>query len=94
MWRAAMALVAARAGRIDEARRWIEEGAQYMEVGGSDFLYEQALTALDRGYINLQAGEIDDSRRWYERALALFEQKGDVMDAARTREVLAGLPSR
>jgi len=94
MWRAASALVAARAGRIEEAKRWIEDGAPYIEGSGSDFVYEQALTAQDRGYIHTQAGELDDARRWYERALALFEAKGDVMDAARMHDTLRSLPSR
>jgi class 3 adenylate cyclase/tetratricopeptide (TPR) repeat protein len=90
-WRAALALVAARAARIDEAKRWIEEGAAFIETGGCDFVYEQGLTAQDRGYIYVQAGELDVARRWYERALELFEQKGDVMDAARVRQRLAAL---
>jgi class 3 adenylate cyclase len=88
-WRAALALVAARAGRIDEAKRWIGEGAA--KVAHSDFLYELGLTAQDRGYIHQCAGELDDARREYEAALVLFEQKGDVMDAARVRERLAAL---
>jgi class 3 adenylate cyclase len=90
-WRAALALIAARAGRTDEAKRWIEEGAVFVESGGSDFVYEQGLTALDRGYIHQQATEIEDAHRWYARALELFELKGDVMDAARTRAKLAAL---
>jgi tetratricopeptide (TPR) repeat protein/DNA-binding LytR/AlgR family response regulator len=91
-WRAGLALIAARAGKIDEAQRWMEEGAAFIEAPGCDFLYEQGLTAQDRGYIYLQAGEIGESRGWYEKALALFEQKGDVMDAARARDRLAALP--
>lgn len=90
-WRAALALIAARAGRIDEAKRWIDEGAAFIDASGTDFLYEQALTAQDRGYIHQQAGELGDARRWYEKARQMFEQKGDVMDAARVKVKLAAL---
>jgi class 3 adenylate cyclase/tetratricopeptide (TPR) repeat protein len=88
-WRAALALVAARAGRIDEAKLLVDEAATL--IAATDFLYEQGLTAQDRGYIHARAGEMDDARREYETALAYFEQKGDVMDARRVRERIAGL---
>jgi class 3 adenylate cyclase/tetratricopeptide (TPR) repeat protein len=88
-WRAAMALVAARAGRIDDAKQLIGEAATI--IAASDFLYLLGLTAQDRGYIHAQAGELDEARRRYEEALTLFEQKGDVMDAGRVRETLAAL---
>jgi tetratricopeptide (TPR) repeat protein len=90
-WRAALALVAARAGRIDEAKRWIEEGASIIEAEGVDFVWEQGLTWMDRGYVHMRAGEVEDARSAYGRALELFEAKGDVMDAARARERLAAL---
>ena len=88
-WRAALALVAARAGRIGEAKALIDEASDIVKK--TDFLWELGLTAQDRGYIHQQAGETDDARSAYEEALALFEQKGDVMDAARVRERLASL---
>jgi class 3 adenylate cyclase/tetratricopeptide (TPR) repeat protein len=88
-WRAALALVAARAGRIDEAKRLIEEASTV--IGTSDFLYELGLTAQDRGYIHERAGEIEAARREYGAALRHFEAKGDVMDAGRVRERLAAL---
>jgi tetratricopeptide (TPR) repeat protein len=90
-WRAALAVAAARAGRADEAKRLIDDAQTLIEKDEADFTYEIALTAQDRGYIHAQSGEINDARRAYQEALALFEQKGDVMDAARVRERLAAL---
>ncbi len=90
-WRAALALVAARAGRTDEAKRLIDEATEMFEANESDFVYELGLTAQDRGYIHGAAGEVDEARRWYQRALELFESKGDVMDAARVSQRLAEL---
>jgi tetratricopeptide (TPR) repeat protein len=90
-WRAALALVAARAGRIDEAKRWIAEATAILDETETDFLWELGLTAQDRGYVYEQAGEIEEASRAYEQALGYFEQKGDVMDAARARERLAAL---
>jgi tetratricopeptide (TPR) repeat protein len=90
-WRAALALVAAREGRIDEARQRVEDAAAFIAEGGSDFQYEIALTAQDRGYVHAMAGELDEARRAYQEALERFEEKGDVMDAARVREKLAEL---
>jgi class 3 adenylate cyclase/tetratricopeptide (TPR) repeat protein len=90
-WRAALAIAAARAGRADEAKRLIDDAQTFIEKDEADFLYELALTANDSGYIHAQAGEAEAARREFEKALALFEQKGDVMDAARVRERLAAL---
>ena len=92
LWRVARALAESKRGNVDEARRLIAEAAAVSDE--TDFLYLRGVVARDTGRIAESAGEIVEARGHYQAALELFEQKGDVMDAARTRERIGSLGKR
>jgi class 3 adenylate cyclase/tetratricopeptide (TPR) repeat protein len=83
------ALVEARAGRHVEASRLIADATAIVEQ--TDFTWLRGVIAGDRGRLHEWAGDLDAARAEYEQALKLFEDKGDVMDAERVRQLMAGL---
>lgn len=89
VWRQAMALAAGRSRNFDEARRLINEASAIAEK--TDFLWLRAAVERDVGRIEQWRGDLDAARQHYSMALALFEQKGDVPDAERTRQALAAI---
>lgn len=89
VWRQAMALAAGRSGNFDEAKRLINEASAIAEK--TDFLWLRAAVERDVGRIEQWRGDLDAARQHYSMALALFEQKGDVPDAERTRQALAAI---
>jgi class 3 adenylate cyclase/tetratricopeptide (TPR) repeat protein len=88
-WRHLLALVAARAGRFEEAWRLIGEATAIVEQ--TDFVWFRGAIARDRGRIHDWAGEREAAGAEYETALSLFERKGDLADAERVRQMLARL---
>jgi hypothetical protein len=57
-------------------------------VEGTDFLFDRGTVQLDHGEVMELLGRADDARVARERALATFEDKGDLVSADRARSLL------
>jgi hypothetical protein len=79
--------VLARRGELEEGERLAREAVALAE--GTDMPNFQAAARADLAEVLALAGK--DSRQELERALALYEQKGNLVMAERTREKLAEL---
>jgi class 3 adenylate cyclase/tetratricopeptide (TPR) repeat protein len=88
-WREALALVAAFRGDLPEAERRAREAVGMTE--DVDYLPQMADAWSDLGTVLGLAGRKDEAADAWRRALSLFEAKGDVVRAARTRDELARL---
>jgi class 3 adenylate cyclase/tetratricopeptide (TPR) repeat protein len=77
--RARNADATAAEGLIDEAVGIVER---------TDFLFDRGTVQLDRAEVMELLGRHDDARSARERALEMFEAKGDLVSASRTRELL------
>ena len=88
-WRQAAALVHTARGDLDGAERVAREAVEYTEQTDSPWIQAEALsdlaTVLDAG------GHREDAGATLQEALALYEQKGIIPLARRTRERLAAL---
>ncbi len=81
LWRLGLAWAAAMESDGDEARGLINEAET---VGATtDFLWLQGFIQRHAGLIAERGGEQEEARARYVRSLAAFEEKGDVVDAAR-----------
>jgi class 3 adenylate cyclase/tetratricopeptide (TPR) repeat protein len=83
-----LAKVRARAGDPTKARELIDEAVVIVER--TDFLFDRGTVQLDLAEVVRLAGQEMEARAALERALAMFEQKGDLVSAARTRAMLEG----
>ena len=54
----------------------------------TDFLFDRGTVLLDLGEVTELLGHGEEARGARERALEMFEQKGDLVSAARTRSLL------
>ena len=72
-------------GLISQAVAAVEE---------TDFLFDRATVQIDLAETMSMLGRSAEARDALERALAFLEQKGDVVSAARTRELLRRLDAR
>ena len=54
----------------------------------TDFLFDRGTVHLDRAEVMELLGRHEEARAARERALAMFEEKGDLVSAARTRSLL------
>ena len=81
-----LARVRAREGDATEAERLIDESVAIVER--TDFLFDRGTVQLDRAEVMELLGRDDEARMARERALEMFEQKGDLVSAARTRSLL------
>jgi tetratricopeptide (TPR) repeat protein len=86
-WRQVRAKVAARRRELGEAERLAREAVALWEP--TDWLVSQANAARDLAEVLAASGRHDEAVSRLEQALALYERKGDVVDSARTRELLA-----
>jgi tetratricopeptide (TPR) repeat protein len=86
-WRRVRAKILARMGLIDEAVRVATEAVDM--ISHTDYLDLHGSACLDMAEVLTMAGEPGDARRLRETALELFEQKGCVVMASRTRALLA-----
>jgi len=76
----------AREGDATAAERLIDESVAIVER--TDFLFDRGTVQLDRAEVMELLGRNEDARIARERALEMFEEKGDIVSAARTRSLL------
>jgi len=81
-----LARVRAREGDATAAERLIDESVAIVER--TDFLFDRGTVQLDRAEVMELLGRNEDARIARERALEMFEEKGDIVSAARTRSLL------
>jgi tetratricopeptide (TPR) repeat protein len=81
-----MARVRAREGDGVAAEKLISEAVEIVER--TDFLFDRGTVQLDRAEVMELLGHDEEARAARERALAMFEEKGDLVSAARTRLLL------
>jgi tetratricopeptide (TPR) repeat protein len=86
-----LARMAAQAGEVAEAERLLAAASALVEP--TDFVSLHFDLALARADVARHAGRDAEAREALERALALAEQKGSALGAARVREELASLAS-
>jgi tetratricopeptide (TPR) repeat protein len=87
--RATRARILARRGDFADADRLAREALAIMEP--TDYLDTKAETLLAFAEVVEAAGQVDEAADALEQALALFEQKGNLVMAGRTRGRLAAL---
>jgi tetratricopeptide (TPR) repeat protein len=68
------------------AQELIDEAVAIVER--TDFLFDRGTVQLDNAEVMLLLGRDEEARAARERALAMFEEKGDLVSAARTRLLL------
>ena len=85
-WRAALARIASAQGAQAEAEQLAREAV--VLVDPIDLLLVKALVFDALGEVLARGGKVGESASAYERAIAVHEQKGNVVSAARTRTVL------
>jgi class 3 adenylate cyclase/tetratricopeptide (TPR) repeat protein len=83
MWRGVRARLLAADGDLGTAERLACEAAALMEP--TDLLNDRADVLLDAAEVLRLAGRTDDARGITEQAIALYEQKGNVVSAGRAR---------
>ena len=88
-WRAALARVLASQGLHERALQLALEGVALVKP--IDLLPLKAIVYDSLGAVHATAGRIEESAAAVEQAIALHEQKGDVVSADRSRSVLDGL---
>ncbi|HEY3265018.1 MAG TPA: adenylate/guanylate cyclase domain-containing protein [Actinomycetota bacterium] len=81
-----LARVRARQGDAATAEELIREAVEIVER--TDFLFDRGTVQLDLGEVMELLGRGGEARAARERALEMFEQKGDLVSAARTRSLL------
>ncbi|HET9437891.1 MAG TPA: adenylate/guanylate cyclase domain-containing protein [Gaiellaceae bacterium] len=85
-WRAVLARVLARRGDLEAAEELAREAVAIVEP--TDFIGLQADTHDALGHVLSRAERRDEARGALQRAIALHEQKGNVVAAARSRRAL------
>jgi class 3 adenylate cyclase/tetratricopeptide (TPR) repeat protein len=88
-WRFVRAELLARRGEVPAAEALMNEATEQVER--TDFLNLRASVALARAELDRLAGEPREAHSSIERAIALYEQKENVVAAERTRARLAEL---
>jgi DNA-binding SARP family transcriptional activator len=89
LWRRALAIVAACAGRSREARQLSDEASARASV--SDWLTFRAETLEEAATIRELGGDVDAAVRALREALATYEKKGNVVGVGRARRRLEEL---
>jgi DNA-binding SARP family transcriptional activator/Flp pilus assembly protein TadD len=88
LWRAARAKVLARRGDFGAARSLAEASTELLRA--SDGLNRRARTHLDLGEVLVRSGVMEEAAAAFGQALALYEQKGNAVGAARARHLRMG----
>jgi tetratricopeptide (TPR) repeat protein len=88
-WRGVRAKVLARQGEVVEAERLAREAVGLLE--DSEMLDNRSYILMSLSDILLWAGRTEEAAGAAEQALALYEAKGNVVEAGRTRAHLARL---
>ena len=86
-WRSVAARLAAREGSVERADELSLEALEILE--GTDVLNDRAECLLDRAEVLSLAGRSEESAAAIREALRLYEQKENVVGAARARALLA-----
>ena len=81
-----LARIRAREGDATTAEELIDEAVAIVER--TDFLFDRGTVQLDRAEVMELRGRDEGARAARERALEMFEEKGDLVSAARTRSLL------
>jgi class 3 adenylate cyclase/tetratricopeptide (TPR) repeat protein len=92
LWITARARVLARLGETDDAVRLAREAVT--SVAGMGDITLQAETLRDLAEVLRAHGELDAAAAALAEAIALHEEKGNVLPAERCRELLATIPAR
>jgi class 3 adenylate cyclase/tetratricopeptide (TPR) repeat protein len=79
--------VLAREGAFEEAEAIAREGTAYYE--GTEFLIDHATSLTDMAEVLRLAGRDEEASSTLRRAVALFEQKGDVVSSGRMKRTLS-----
>jgi len=85
-WRYARAKVLARGGRAEEAERLAREAVEIIDA--TDHLTIRSDARRSLGETLLLLGQVNEGRRELEQAIRLYEAKGNVVMAERTRALL------
>jgi tetratricopeptide (TPR) repeat protein len=88
LWRSVSAKLRARQGEFAEAERLAREAVELCRRA-DDPIDDQANALMDLGHVLRMAGNHDEAAREAGHALALYEQKGNLVAAAAAREFLA-----
>jgi len=94
LWRTAMAKILAARAQPDDAMKLTNEALS--KIGQTDWLNERARALCDSSLVSEMCGHRDEATRTIRRALHLYEQKGNIVSAAKARdqlEELKGAPS-
>jgi len=91
VWRQARAKVVARHGNVDDAERLAREALSLAE--GTDHVVSRGDALMDLAEVLDLAGNREEASSHVEQALRLYERKGDLVMAGRSRERLARLRS-
>lgn len=86
-----LARIRAREGDAAQAEQLIEEAVAIVER--TDFLFDRGTVQLDLAEVRELLGHDDEARAARGRAFEMFEEKGDLVSAARTRSMLERPPS-
>ena len=87
LWRSVLGKTLARRGELAEARRLVTEAVQMLEP--SDELDSKGNVLVDLAEVEFLAGRVEEAAAALEGAIALFEAKGNIASASRSRERLA-----
>jgi tetratricopeptide (TPR) repeat protein len=89
LWRQIRAKLLARNGRHADAERLAREAVELSQA--TDMLNWQANALGDLAEVYVITGRLDDGRAQLEQAVALYEQKGNLVSGAKARSTLAEL---
>jgi tetratricopeptide (TPR) repeat protein len=92
LWRQVRAQVFARRGERAEAEQLAREAVSLAQQ--TDMLNFHANAHADLAEVYIVAGRIEEAGKELEQALSLFERKGNVVAATRTRRILEELKAR
>jgi tetratricopeptide (TPR) repeat protein len=87
----ALAKVRAQQGRVDEAERMAREAVEYF--AGTDYSTDRTWVLMDLAEVLRSAGRSDEAIATIREALALYEQREDMVSATHARELIDELAS-
>ncbi len=83
LWRSVRAPIIARAGEVEQAERLAREAVEL--ASSTEDLVLQADAMFELGVVLQIAGRVDMARSFAEKAASIFEAKGDIVSAAKSR---------